>query len=94
MTKIELVEMISEQCGFKKKEASEHLECLFAIMKEILASGEELKISGFGKFEVKQKKDRKGRNPQTGEDLIIESRKVVTFKVSSMLKDRINEQNP
>lgn len=94
MTKIELVEMISEQCGYKKKEASDHLESVFAIMKQTLTSGEDLKISGFGKFEVKQKKDRKGRNPQTGEDLIIESRKVVTFKVSSMLKDRINEQNP
>ena len=94
MTKIELAEKISEQQEFSKKEVLDHLESVFAIMKQTLASGEDLKISGFGKFEVKQKKDRKGRNPQTGESLTIESRKIVTFKVSSILKEKINEQNP
>jgi integration host factor subunit alpha len=94
MTKIELVEKISTQLGFLRKEASDHMESVFAIMKQTLASGEDLKISGFGNFEVKQKNPRRGRNPQTGEDLTIESRKIVTYKVSSKLKDRINEHNP
>jgi integration host factor subunit alpha len=94
MTKIELVAEISDQLGFSKKEALDHVESVFALMKETLASGETVKLSGFGSFVVKQKKDRRGRNPQTGESLTIESRKIVTYKVSPLLKDRINEQNP
>jgi len=94
MTKIELVETITEKLGLAKKEASEHLESVLAIIKDTLASGTDVKIAGFGKFEVKQKKSRRGRNPQTGESLTIESRKIVTYKISSILKDRIKEQNP
>lgn len=94
MTKIEIVEKITKQLGFSRKEALDHLEAVFAIMKQTLASGEDLKISGFGNFEVKQKNPRRGRNPQTGEDLTIESRKIVTYKVSSKLKEIINKQRP
>ena len=77
MTKIEIVEKIAQQLGFSRKEASDHLESVFAIMKQTLASGEDLKISGFGNFEVKQKNPRRGRNPQTGEDLTIKSLRVI-----------------
>ena len=90
MTKIEIVGKIVDQLGFSKKEASDHLEAVFTIMKQTLASGEDIKISGFGNFEVKQKNDRRGRNPQTGEAITIESRKILTYKVSSLLKNRIN----
>ncbi len=94
MTKIEIVEKITNQLGFSKKEALDHLESVFSTMKQTLVSGEDLKISGFGKFEIKQKNNRRGRNPQTGEDLTIESRKIMTYKASSILKEKINEQSP
>jgi integration host factor subunit alpha len=93
MTKAEIVDRIAEKSGFSKKEAVELVELLFETMKDTLAGGENLKISGFGKFEVKQKADRRGRNPQTGEEITIESRKILTFKASSMLKDSINGKN-
>jgi integration host factor subunit alpha len=90
MTKADLVEMIHNELGFQKKESTDLLECVFSIMKQTLESGEDIKISGFGKFEVKQKNDRKGRNPATGDTLTIEARKIVTFKTSSLLKSAIN----
>jgi integration host factor subunit alpha len=93
MTKAEIVDRVAEKSGFSKKEAVELVELLFETMKDTLAGGENLKISGFGKFEVKQKADRRGRNPQTGEEITIESRKILTFKASSMLKDSINGKN-
>jgi len=67
------------------------LEAVFSIMKTTLESGEHLKISGFGTFEIKQKKDRRGRNPQTGEAIIIEARRILSFKPSSILKTAINQ---
>ncbi len=72
------------------KESSALFEEFLSIVKSTLESGEDVKISGFGKFEVKQKTDRRGRNPQTGESLTIESRKIVVFRTSAMLRDRIN----
>ncbi|MDD2540521.1 MAG: integration host factor subunit alpha [Desulfuromonadaceae bacterium] len=90
MTKIDIVEKISNQLGFTKKAASDYLESVFALMKETLASGEDIKISGFGKFEIKKKKDRRGRNPATGDSIIIEARKILTYKSSTLLKARIN----
>jgi integration host factor subunit alpha len=93
MTKAEIVERIAEKTGFAKKESAEMVELVFDLMKSTLESGEELKISGFGKFEVKQKADRRGRNPQTGEEITIEARKILTFKPSNMLKDSINAVN-
>ena len=68
------------------------LETVFLIMKNTLESGEKLKISGFGNFEVKQKADRRGRNPQTGEAITIEARRVLTFKPSTLLRQAINKQ--
>ena len=67
------------------------LETVFAIMKSTLESGEKLKISGFGNFEVKQKADRRGRNPQTGEAITIEARRILTFKPSTLLRQAINK---
>lgn len=91
MTKADIAERIQSQLGFTKKEASELLEGVLSIMKSTLESGEKLKIAGFGNFEVKQKKDRKGRNPHTGETLTIEARKITTFKPSGILREAINK---
>ena len=90
MTKADIAVRIAEQLGYSRKDASEILESVFRIIKSELESGENLKISGFGNFTVKQKADRRGRNPQTGESITIESRRVLTFKPSSMLKSAIN----
>jgi len=91
MTKADLVESIYSKTNISKKDSSDVLEEVFSIMKDTLASGEKIKIAGFGNFEVKQKSDRKGRNPQTGEPITIEARKVLAFKVSSVLKQVVNK---
>ena len=90
MTKAEIAEKIQAATGFSKKDSVEAMEAVFSIMKDTLESGENLKISGFGGFEVKQKADRRGRNPQTGEEITIVARRVLTFKPSAMLKQSIN----
>jgi integration host factor subunit alpha len=90
MTKADLVERIHQTIGFTKKESADMLETVLSIMKNTLESGEKLKISGFGNFEVKQKTDRRGRNPQTGETITIEARRVLTFKPSTLLRNAIN----
>ncbi len=89
MTKADIVEKIV--ClGFSKKDAFRLLEQFLEIMKDTLEAGEDIKISGFGKFEVRKKASRPGRNPHTGEALIIDGRRVLTFKSSSILKSFIN----
>lgn len=90
MTKADLIERIHQTNGFSKKESSDLLETVLGIMKDTLEKGEKLKISGFGNFEVRQKRDRRGRNPQTGETITIEARRVLTFKPSSLLRRAIN----
>ena len=90
MTKIDIVERVHQQTGFSKKESMEMVESVLSILKTTLESGENLKVSGFGNFVVKQKKDRRGRNPQTGETITIESRRILTFKPSTLLKQAIN----
>jgi len=90
MTKADIFERVAEKTGFGKKESVEMVELLFNVMKSTLESGEKLKITGFGNFEVKQKADRRGRNPQTGEEITIQARKILTFKPSNMLKESIN----
>ncbi len=95
MTKAEIAEKIHTATGLSKKESSEAMETVFAIMKATLEQGESLKISGFGSFIVKQKNDRRGRNPQTGEAITIAARRVLTFKPSIVLRNQINqEQSP
>jgi integration host factor subunit alpha len=90
MTKAEIVEQIYERVGFSKKEAAELVEKVFDIMKETLAEGEKVKISGFGNFVVREKNARKGRNPQTGQEILLEARRVLTFKPSLVLKNILN----
>ncbi|QOX79362.1 integration host factor subunit alpha [Trichlorobacter lovleyi] len=90
MTKTDLVEKLQASIGLSRKDAAAMLESVFAIMKESLEAGETIKISGFGSFVVSQKAARRGRNPQTGEAITIEARKVLTFKPGSVLRDAIN----
>lgn len=89
-TKITIIEKISEKNNQIPSQAKETLEVLIEIMKETLASGEDIMISGFGKFQANEKAPRKGRNPATGEEMFLNKRKVVTFKCSGGLRDRIN----
>ena len=91
MTKADIIEAVYEQIGFSKKEAAEVVELVFDTMKDTLSEGEKIKISGFGNFVVRDKKARVGRNPQTGDPLTIEARRVLTFKPSQVLKDALNE---
>ncbi len=90
MTKADIIETVSGRCGFSKKESSELVESVLSLIKDCLASGDDLKISGFGKFEVRQKKTRRGRNPQTGETLEISARTILSFKPSQLLKAAVN----
>lgn len=91
MTKAELVEKVYEKAGGVKKDSADLVELVFDIMKSTLETGETLKISGFGNFEVRKKADRKGRNPQTGEEITIAARQVLSFKPSTVLKSAINK---
>jgi len=90
MTKKDLIENVRFAGNLQRKEAEEVVESVLDIMKETLVAGEEVKVSGFGKFVVHQKHDRNGRNPQTGEPLTITARKFLTFKPSILLKQEIN----
>ncbi len=92
MTKADIFEKVQECLGFTRKESAEMVEAVFALMKNTLESGEDLKISGFGSFMVKKKADRRGRNPQTGESITIEARRILTFKPSGVLKAQINKE--
>lgn len=92
MTKADIVLKIHEKTGLSKKESAELMESVFSIMKNTFESGETLKISGFGSFTVKQKADRRGRNPQTGESLTISARRILTFKPSVLLRQSVNKE--
>ncbi len=90
LTKADLVQKVYQNHNFTKAQATEAVEAFLKITKNCLENGEDLLISGFGKFKVKKKNARRGRNPQTGDELILSARKVVTFKPSGILRDRIN----
>jgi integration host factor subunit alpha len=90
LTKAKIAESIQNQTGFPKNKLSELVEIILEIIKRTLASGEDVLASGFGKFSVMEKRARKGRNPATGEDIMLEPRKVVTFKCSGTLRGMIN----
>ena len=92
LTKADVIESVQNQSGFSKNRSSEIVETLLEIIKSTLASGEDVLVSGFGKFSVKEKRKRRGRNPSTGEDMMLAPRKVVTFKCSGKLRDRVNGQ--
>ena len=90
LTKFHLIDAIAEQNGYTKKKSIETVETVLEIIKSTLASGDDVLISGFGKFCVKEKRERRGRNPATGEDMMLAPRRVVTFRCSGKLKDKIN----
>ena len=90
VTKAHIIEAIAEQIGFPKNHSSEIVETLLELIKSALESGEDIMISNFGKFCVKEKRERKGRNPATGDSMMLAPRKVVTFRSSGMLRDKIN----
>jgi integration host factor subunit alpha len=91
MTKADLVENIYKKTGFSKKDSADIVETVFDLIKTTLEEGEKIKIAGFGNFVVKEKATRRGRNPQTGEEIKISSRKILTFKPSQVLKNSIND---
>ncbi len=93
MTKADIIDRVCERVGgFSKKEAADLVESVFDVMKTTLEMGEKIKISGFGNFVVREKKERVGRNPQTGEEILISARRVLTFKPSQVLKNALNGQ--
>ena len=90
LTKFHLIDAIAEQNGFTKKKSTETVEIILELIKSTLASNDDVLISGFGKFCVKDKLERRGRNPATAEDMILAPRRVVTFRCSRILREKIN----
>jgi integration host factor subunit alpha len=90
VTKETIIEAVAEETGFLKNQSVELVETLIEIIKKTLESGDDVMVSGFGKFKVREKKARQGRNPATGQDLILEPRRVVTFHCSGKLRKKIN----
>jgi integration host factor subunit alpha len=92
LTKEELVNAIAEANGYPRNRSVELVEILLELVKAKLAAGEDVLISGFGKFCVREKRERRGRNPATGDSMMLRPRKVVTFKCSGQLRDKINRK--
>jgi integration host factor subunit alpha len=90
MTKMDIVTSLYERLGFSKRECARIVDSFFETMKGTLAKGENVKISGFGNFIIKEKQSRRGRNPQTGREIEISKRRVLNFRISQVLKDAIN----
>jgi len=90
LTKAQLIDSVHKQLGLPKNKSAQVVDSLLEIIKKTLEDGEDVLISGFGKFCVKEKGKRGGRNPQTGNDLMLDKKRVVTFKCSGVLRDRIN----
>ncbi|CAB5082000.1 Integration host factor alpha subunit [Olavius algarvensis associated proteobacterium Delta 3] len=90
LTKAQIVASVQEELHFSKSRSAEIIETILEIIKRTLETGDDVLISGFGKFCVKNKKERRGRNPATGEDLMLNPRKVVTFKCSGKLREKVN----
>ncbi len=90
-TKDDILTYVAIDNWFQKNRSVEIVETLLGLIKQTLASGEDVLISGFGKFSVKQKQERRGRNPATGQDMMLEPRRVVTFKCSGNLRKKINQ---
>jgi integration host factor subunit alpha len=90
LTKEHLINCLAEENGYSRFQAAELVETLIEIIKSRLSSGEDVLVSGFGKFCVRQKRERRGRNPATGDSMVLAPRRVVTFKWSGRLRDKIN----
>jgi integration host factor subunit alpha len=93
MTKADIIDRVYDKIGFSKKESSELVELVFETMKTAIQGGEKIKLSGFGNFVVRQKKERIGRNPQTGSQIKISARRVLTFRPSQVLKAILNGED-
>jgi len=93
LTKAEVAEHLFEKVGLSKRDAKEMVELFFEEIRSTLESGEQVKLSGFGNFDLRQKSERPGRNPKTGEDIPISARKVVTFRPGQKLKSRVEDGN-
>ena len=91
LTKADIIQNINQQLGFPQKKSTEMVEQLIETIKSALASGDDVLVSGFGKFCVNDKKERRGRNPATGESMMLKPRRVVTFKCSGKLRRRVNQ---
>ena len=91
LTKDDIVKALAKENGYQLKQSGELIETLLELIKSALATGEDVLISGFGKFCVKNKRERRGRNPATGEDIMLAARRVVNFKCSEQLRDKINQ---
>ena len=91
MTKVDIIQNVYERIGIPKKDSARIVESVFDLIKDSLAKGEKIKISGFGNFIVKEKQPRRGRNPQTGEKISISARRVLTFKSSQVLRRTLND---
>lgn len=89
LTKTDMVDAIQQRIGFSRKKSTALIEMFIEIMKRTIESGDDVLVSGFGKFCVKEKKQRKGRNPATGQDMLLDPRRIVTFKCSSVLRDNV-----
>ena len=94
LTKAHIVDAVAEANGFTRRKSVETIETLLELIKSTLESGEDVLISGFGRFCVKQKAERRGRNPATGKDMMLAPRKVITFKWSGKLKEKLNSKKP
>jgi integration host factor subunit alpha len=94
LTKAKIADSIHQELGFPKNRSAELLELLLELVKNKLEIGEDVLISGFGKFCIKLKKERRGRNPATGEDMLLAGRKVITFRCSHLLRKKINSELP
>ncbi len=92
LTKLDFIQNVSDKLGLSKRDSSRIVESVLEIMKEQLSKGDTVKISGFGNFVVRDKKARKGRNPQTGNEMEISARRVLTFKSSPILRKTLNEK--
>ncbi len=93
LTKAEVAEHLFEKVGLSKRDAKDMVEIFFEEIRETLESGEQVKLSGFGNFDLRQKSERPGRNPKTGEDIPISARKVVTFRPGQKLRSRVEDGN-
>ena len=93
LTKAEVAESLFEKVGLSKRDAKDMVEVFFEEIRETLESGQQVKLSGFGNFDLRQKSERPGRNPKTGEDIPISARKVVTFRPGQKLKSRVENGN-
>ena len=93
MTKIDIIDSIYQKLGISKKDCVKIVESVFDVIKDDLNNGNDVMISGFGKWTVKEKKKRKGRNPQTGKEMMIDARRVVTFKSSTVLRNGLNSED-